>query len=57
MDKLVLKACANLRKYMMRLFPSGVRGCATNLVSLSISMVWETTSMWVTPQHLRVVSY
>ena len=35
----------------------GSRGCAVNLVPLSISMVEETTSMWITPQHPRVFSY
>ena len=28
-----------------------------NLISLSISMVEENTSMWITPQHLLVLSH
>ena len=57
MDKPVLYVRANLHRCMMRLFPFGVRGCAMNLVSLSIFMVKETTSMWITPQHPRVFSH
>ena len=47
MDKPVLNVRANLHKYKMKL----------SLVSLSISMVEENTSMWITPQHLLVLSY
>ena len=46
MDKPVLNVRANLHKYKMKL----------SLVSLSISMVEENTSMWITPQHFLVLS-
>ena len=48
---------ANLHKYLIGLFPFEVRGCALSFVALSIAMVEEATSMWVTPEHSRVLSY
>ena len=56
MDKPVLNVRASLHKYKMTLLRFGVRGCAINLVALSISLVEENASMWIMPQHLCVLS-
>ena len=57
MDKPVLYVRASPQVKDETVAGFGVRGCAMNLVSLSVSLVEETTSTWVTPQHPLVLSY